>query len=102
MSWSEYRLARGAGYSVWDSFRSAFLNADVPSRAAEIDAEIRKRIARVEKTNPALAEELRRNVGIVRDPTNELAELRPNVPPGDFIDDDEADDDESSSRRFPR
>jgi hypothetical protein len=64
MSWWEYRLARGAGYSVWDSFRSAYLKQDVPSRAGELEAEIRAKIAQLEKTHPDLAEELRRNTGI--------------------------------------
>jgi hypothetical protein len=36
-SW-KYRLARGAGYSRWDSFCSAFFNIRLPSRKAEMDA----------------------------------------------------------------
>ena len=39
MPYWAYRLARGAGYSRWQSFRGAFLNAKLPDRKNEIQAE---------------------------------------------------------------
>jgi hypothetical protein len=60
MGWWEYRLARGAGYSRWDAFRSAFLNHRLPSRKAEIDAEREATIARMEAIDPELVAKLRR------------------------------------------
>jgi hypothetical protein len=60
MAWWEYRLARGAGYSRWDAFRGSFLNQDLPSRKAEIEAEREATIARMEALDPELVAKFRR------------------------------------------
>lgn len=60
MAWWEYRLARGAGYSRWDAFRGSFLNQNLPSRKAEIEAEREASITRIEKLDPEWAAKLRK------------------------------------------
>jgi hypothetical protein len=59
MRWWEYRLARGAGYSVWDSLTAVLFDRELPSRKAEIDAEREAIAARVEKLDPELAAKIR-------------------------------------------
>jgi hypothetical protein len=59
MRWWEYRLARGAGYSVLESLASTLFNKELPSRKAEIDAEREAIAARVEKLDPELAAKIR-------------------------------------------
>jgi hypothetical protein len=60
MKWWEYRLARGAGYSVWDSLASAFFNKklDHDKREAQIAAERMAIITGMEKLDPALAHKM--------------------------------------------
>jgi mono/diheme cytochrome c family protein len=59
MAWREYRLARGAGYAVWDSLASAFFNKELPSRQAEIAAKRDAVLARIEKLDPERAAKIR-------------------------------------------
>lgn len=60
LAWWAYRLARGAGYSRWDAFRSGFLNQTLPSRKEEIEAELTATISRMEKLDPELVAKFRR------------------------------------------
>ena len=59
MAWWEFKLLRGAGYSVTDSLKGALLNKDLPSRQAEIEAERQATIEQIEKLDPEYAAKLR-------------------------------------------
>ena len=60
MAWWEYKHARAAGYSVFDSLASSLLNKELPSRKAEIEAEKEATIARMEALDPELVAKFRR------------------------------------------